>query len=178
MESSLYVAGPNLVTVHGLRHGDNDDKEEEVKRIGRRTWKRDEGRKKMRTTRKRRMRMTMRRIRMRSRRGVKNGKNGKYEERRDERQRTSGTATKATSSTVITRFTQNSQRKKVKYDATTDPKCDSISLMRSSQGTSTLTRLANSRFRNCHFWNKIGNKRCGDAVGRLQFILCFFHIIS
>ena len=105
-------------------------------------------------------------------------KNVKDEECRDERQRTSGTATKATSSTVITRFTQNSQRKKVKYEATTDPKCDSISLMRSSQGISTFTRLANSRFRNCHFWNKVGNKRCGGAVGRLRIIFCFFHIIS
>jgi hypothetical protein len=63
---------------------------------------------------------------------------------------TSGTATKASSSTVMTRFTQNSHRRNVKYDATTEPKCDSISLMRSSQGISTFTRLANSRFINCH----------------------------
>jgi hypothetical protein len=59
MDSSLSVAGPDLVPVHGLRHGDDDDKEEEVKRVGRRTRKRDEGRTKMRRTRKRRMRMMM-----------------------------------------------------------------------------------------------------------------------
>jgi len=57
MDSWLYVAGPDFVTVHGLRHGDDDDddSEEEVKRIGRRTRKREERRTKMRRTRKRRM---------------------------------------------------------------------------------------------------------------------------
>ena len=61
----MYVAGLNVVTVHGLRHGDDDDDDnkEEGKRIGRRTRKRDEGRTKMRITRKRRMRMMMGRIR-------------------------------------------------------------------------------------------------------------------
>ena len=51
----------------------NDDNEE-VKRIGRRTIRRDEGRKKMRRTRNRRIRMMMRRIRMRNRRGLRRRK--------------------------------------------------------------------------------------------------------
>ena len=56
MDIWLYVAGPNLVPAHGLRHGDDeDDNKEEWKRIGRRTRKSDEWRTKMRRTRNRRM---------------------------------------------------------------------------------------------------------------------------
>lgn len=44
-------------------------------------------------------------------------------------------ATKAVRITVITRLIQNNQRRKVKYEATAEPKCDSISFIRSSHGT-------------------------------------------
>jgi hypothetical protein len=47
---------------------------------------------------------------------------------------TSGMTTKAANSTDMTKFTQNNQRRNVKYDATTVPNCDSISLMVNSQG--------------------------------------------
>lgn len=63
IDSWLYVAGPEFVTVLGLRHGDDDDdddSEEKVKRIGRRTRKGEERRTKMRRTRKRMMRMMIR----------------------------------------------------------------------------------------------------------------------
>lgn len=49
---------------------------------------------------------------------------------------TSGIATKATRITAITRLIQNSHRRKVKYEATAEPKCDSISFMRNSHGIS------------------------------------------
>jgi hypothetical protein len=42
MDSWLYIAGTNLVAVHGLRHGGEDGDKEEVKKIGRRTKKREE----------------------------------------------------------------------------------------------------------------------------------------
>jgi len=48
---------------------------------------------------------------------------------------------------AMTIFTQNSHRRKMKYDATTDPKRDSISFMRISQGISRAQKLKNSRFK-------------------------------
>uniref|UniRef100_A0A1B0C3W4 Uncharacterized protein n=1 Tax=Glossina palpalis gambiensis TaxID=67801 RepID=A0A1B0C3W4_9MUSC len=45
---------------------------------------------------------------------------------------TSGPMTNATNGKAIITFTHINQRKNVKYDATPEPKCDSISLMRNS----------------------------------------------
>lgn len=55
----------------------------------------------------------------------------------------------------MTRFTQNSQRRKVKQEATTEPKCDSISLMRSSHGMSKFEVFAASRFICCQYQNTL-----------------------
>lgn len=63
---------------------------------------------------------------------------------------TSGITTKAANNTDITKLTQNSQRRNVKYDATTVPNWDSISLMVSSQGIIWLITLAISRLLCCH----------------------------
>lgn len=67
-----------------------------------------------------------------------------------EHMRTSGMTTKAANSTDMTKFTQNNQRRNVKYDATTVPNCDSISLMVNSQGIIWLMKLAISRLLCCH----------------------------
>lgn len=67
---------------------------------------------------------------------------------------TSGIATKQAKTTAITRLTQNIQRKNVKYEATADPKCDSISLIRRSQGINKVIVLANSLLKNGNCWNK------------------------
>ena len=48
---------------------------------------------------------------------------------------------------------QKTQRRKVKYDATTDPKCDSISLIRSSQGVRFTAIFPPSLFKYFHHWN-------------------------
>lgn len=51
-----------------------------------------------------------------------------------------------------TKFTQNNHRKNVKYDATAEPKCDSISLIRSCHATKIVDKLANSLRKCCHFF--------------------------
>lgn len=76
---------------------------------------------------------------------------------------TSGIATKATRITAITRLIQNSHRRKVKYEATAEPKCDSISFMRNSHGISHVWRFTISLRQYCHFcirdkWDKIKKK--------------------
>lgn len=74
---------------------------------------------------------------------------------------TSGPMTKATNGMAIIVFTHNNQRRKVKCEATPEPKCDSISLMRSSQGIRTVRKLTVSRFQ-C-------NQRCGGEVPSGEF---------
>lgn len=67
---------------------------------------------------------------------------------------TSGVTTNTVKITAITMFTQNNQRKNVKYDATTEPKCDSISLIRNCHGMNTVEILINSRRTWFHFYKK------------------------
>ena len=57
----------------------------------------------------------------------------------------SGMTTKAANPTVMTMLIQKTQRRNVKYEATADPKSDSISLILASHGTKNVTRLNNSR---------------------------------
>lgn len=58
---------------------------------------------------------------------------------------TSGTVTNAIRTADITKLTQNSHLRKIKYEATTEPKWDSISFIFSSHGMNQLERLAASR---------------------------------
>lgn len=57
---------------------------------------------------------------------------------------TSGATTKTVKATAITILTQNNQRKNVKYEATTEPKCDSISFIRNSHGIRSVDKFADS----------------------------------
>lgn len=64
---------------------------------------------------------------------------------------TSGTITKRAMARAMTMFTQSSHRRNVKYEATTDPKCDSISFMRDSHGINWVEKFVNSRRMCCIF---------------------------
>lgn len=70
---------------------------------------------------------------------------------------TSGTITKAVSIIEIIKLTQNNHLRNVKYEATTVPKCDSISFIRNSQGIKRFIKLIISRFVCCHFCNNQSN---------------------
>lgn len=83
-----------------------------------------------------------------------------FDERKTKRQTakhflTSGTIT-IDSVNANTKLTQNNHRKNVKYDATAEPKCDSISLIRSCHATNNVDKFANSRRKCCHFFTQIG----------------------
>lgn len=60
-------------------------------------------------------------------------------------------ATNEIKTTAITIFTQNNHLKNMKYDATTDPKWDSISFIFSSHGMNHIDIFAISRRYFCHF---------------------------
>lgn len=64
---------------------------------------------------------------------------------------TSGIVTNDIKITEITMLTQNIHLKNMKYEATTEPKCDSISFIFSSHGINHMDKLAISRFQCCHF---------------------------
>lgn len=51
---------------------------------------------------------------------------------------------------AITTLTQNSHLKKIKYEATADPKCDSMALIFCSQGMNQFETLAASLLNRCH----------------------------
>lgn len=73
---------------------------------------------------------------------------------------TSGPMTNATNGMAIMVFTHISQRRKVKCDATPEPKCDSISLIRNSQGIRTVRKLTVSRFQCSQRWDAESETNC------------------
>lgn len=104
--------------------------------------------------------------------------------------------TKSKKTFAMTILTQKSHRRKMKYEATTEPNRDSISLMRISHGINSAQKLKNSRLKYLNFcrewarkerewkWSRVkGKEKLGRSflcllIGKLLWFLFWWAYIS
>lgn len=88
---------------------------------------------------------------------------------------TSGNMTNVDKVNAKTIFTQKSHLKNVKYDATTDPKCDSISFIRSCHGTKMVEKFKSSLRKCCHFYNE---RTCSFTASKQYKTIIFIDLLE